>query len=132
MSRTPVLVILSLCFRTAAVGQTRDSPTSQLALVGGTIYVSPTEDPIRDGVVLTRDGKITAVGKRASVRITPGIETIDCSGSTITAAFWNSHVHFLQRKWADAATLPESELTRQLQAMLTRYGFTSVFDTWSM
>jgi hypothetical protein len=54
------------------------------------------------------------------------------SGLTITAGFWNSHVHFLQRKWADAATLPESELTRQLQAMLTQYGFTSVFDTWSM
>jgi predicted amidohydrolase YtcJ len=100
----------SVGFRTAAVGQASDSPNGRLALVGGTIYVSPDEDPIRDGVVLIQDGKIAAVGKRASVRITPGIQTVDCSGSTITAGFWNSHVHFLERKWADAATLPESEL----------------------
>ena len=36
-----------------------------LALVGGTIYVSPTQRPKRNGVVLIRDGKIAAVGSRA-------------------------------------------------------------------
>jgi hypothetical protein len=38
-----------------------------LALVGGTVYVSPTEQPIRDGVVLIRGGNIAAVGNRAQV-----------------------------------------------------------------
>jgi hypothetical protein len=57
---------------------------------------------------------------------------LDCSGLTITAGFWNSHVHFFERKWANAATIPAPELTRQLQEMLTRYGFTSVFDLGSM
>lgn len=38
--------------------------TSALALVGGTIYASSAEKPIRDRVVLIRDDKITAVGKR--------------------------------------------------------------------
>jgi imidazolonepropionase-like amidohydrolase len=104
----------------------------RVALVGGTIYPNPTEEPIRDGVILIDGGKIATVGNRASVRVPPGTQTIDCSGLTIAAGFWNSHVHFLQRKWADAATLPRSDLDRQLQAMLTRYGFTSVFDTWSM
>jgi imidazolonepropionase-like amidohydrolase len=41
-------------------------------------------------------------------------------------------VHFFERKWANAATIPSSELARQLEDMLTRYGFTSVFDTGSM
>src|SRR5262249_14892144 len=45
--------------------------------------------------------------------------------------FWNSHVHFIQRKWADASRIPAAELAGQLQDMLTRYGFTSVFDTGS-
>lgn len=103
-----------------------------LALVGATIYVNPTEEPIQDGVVLIRDGTIAAVGTRTSVPISPGSETIDCSGDTITAGFWNSHVHFFERKWANVASLPAAELTRQLQDMLTRYGFTSVFDTGSM
>src|SRR5207302_1975611 len=104
----------------------------QLALVGGTIYVSPTENAIRDGAILIRDGKIAAVGPRASVQIPPGIQTLDCSGLTVTAGFWNSHVHFTERKWADAAAIPALELARQLQEMLTRYGFTSVFDLGSI
>jgi imidazolonepropionase-like amidohydrolase len=104
-----------------------------LALVGGTIYVSPVADPIRDGVVLIRDGKIAAAGTRkSSAKIIRGVEILDCSGLTITTGFWNSHVHFMERKWADAANIPAAELTEQLQTMLTRYGFTSVFDTGSM
>jgi imidazolonepropionase-like amidohydrolase len=47
---------------------------------------------------------------------------------TITAGFWNSHVHFYERKWAKAAEIPVAELEQQLQDMITRYGFTTVFD----
>ena len=100
-------------------------------MVGGTIYVSPTEEPIRDGVVLIRDGKIAAVGSRTSLEVPQTFSSLDCSGLTITAGFWNSHVHFFERKWADAATIPGPELSEQLQDMLTRYGFTSVFDIGS-
>jgi len=118
----------------AAVGLPQSTPgsTSTLALVGGTVYASPTDAPIRDAVVLVRDGRIAAVGDRRSLRVPQDVQIIDCAGLTITAGFWNSHVHFLQRKWADAAKTPASELERQLQEMLTQYGFTSVFDTWSM
>jgi imidazolonepropionase-like amidohydrolase len=77
-------------------------------------------------------GTIAAVGSRATVEATVAlprdVETLDCSGLTITAGFWNSHVHFFERKWADAAAIPAPELGRQLEGMLTRYGFTSVFD----
>ncbi|HUI57143.1 MAG TPA: amidohydrolase family protein [Bryobacteraceae bacterium] len=103
-----------------------------LALVGGTVYASPTADPVHGGVVLIQDGKITAVGSRASVEVPPATRSLDCSGLTITAGFWNSHVHFFERKWADAAAIPAAELGRQLQDMLTRYGFTSVFDIGSV
>ena len=111
--------------------QTLSAPEGQLLLAGGTIYVSPAEAPVNNGVVLIRDGKIVAVGRRGSIQIPNGVAILDCSGLTIMAGFWNSHVHFMERKWADAANIPASELTNQLQAMLTRYGFTSVFDTGS-
>ena len=116
---------------TGALGQPLNIPSGNLALVGGTIYVSPTEEPIRDGVVLIRDGKIAAVGSRTSLEVPQTFSSLDCSGLTITAGFWNSHVHFFERKWADAATIPGPELSEQLQDMLTRYGFTSVFDIGS-
>jgi len=126
------LAISSVFLSTQPATQTNTPPSSALALIGGTIDIDPTSPPIRDGVVLVLDGKITAVGNRRSVRIPGGAQTIDCSGLTVVAGFWNSHVHFLQRKWADAGTIPSPELARPLQTMLTQYGFTSVFDTWSM
>jgi imidazolonepropionase-like amidohydrolase len=122
--------ILSGFLGMRAISQSRNA-VAQLALVGGTIYTSPTDKPIRDGVILVDGGKIAAVGRRASVRIPRGTEVIDAAGSTITAGFWNSHVHFLERKWMDPAKLPAPDLTRQFEMMLTQYGFTSVFDIWS-
>jgi len=107
-------------------------PPVSLALVGGTIYVSPTTEPIRDGVVLIQGGTIAGVGSRALLPVPETVQSIDCSGRAITAGFWNSHVHFFERKWANAAAIPAPELGRQLQDMLTRYGFTSVFDIGSM
>ncbi len=103
-----------------------------LTLTGGTIYVSPTEEPIRDGLVRIQDGNIASVGSRALLQVPQNAESLDCSGLTITAGFWNSHVHFFERKWVNAATIPMPELSRQLQEMLTQYGFTSVFDIGSM
>ena len=37
----------------------------------------------------------------------------------------------MERQWAGAADIPSAELSGQLQAMLTRYGVTSAFDTGS-
>jgi imidazolonepropionase-like amidohydrolase len=102
-----------------------------MALVGATIYANPTDAPIRDGVVLIRDGTIAAVGSRISILVPKGAEVLDCAGRTIMAGFWNSHVHFMERKWANVEKIPAAELTDQVQTMLTRYGFTSVFDTGS-
>lgn len=101
------------------------------ALVGATIYVSPAAEPIRDGVVLIQGEKIVAVGRRAQMQFPETARVLDCFGLAVTAGLWNSHVHFFERKWADAATIPAPELTRQLRDMLTRYGFTSVFDIGS-
>ncbi|HXZ80182.1 MAG TPA: amidohydrolase family protein [Terriglobales bacterium] len=110
----------------------QDTANESLALVGGTIYASPTEEPIRDGVVLIQGEKIAAVGSKAAMPIPKDARVIDCSGLTVTAGFWNSHVHFFERKWANVAEIPAPELKRQLEDMLTRYGFTSVFDLGSM
>ena len=112
----------------ARTAQPRTGAAGSLVLAGATVYVSPSETPIADGIIVVRDAVIAAVGTRGSVRVPPDATTLDCSGLTVTAGFWNSHVHFGERKWADASNIPAAELVEQLQTMLTRYGFTSVFD----
>jgi imidazolonepropionase-like amidohydrolase len=99
-----------------------------LALVGGTVWTSPSEQPIPNATVLIESGKITAVGPSSQIKIPSGAQKLDCTGLTITAGFWNNHIHFTERKWAEAASIPAPELARQLRDMLLRYGFTSAFD----
>jgi imidazolonepropionase-like amidohydrolase len=128
-----LLVLLSLSFSPSVHPQTKNASANQrVALVGGTIYSAPFQPPIPNGVVLIENGKIIAVGEKGKVQIPPGAETIDCTGRTIVAGFWNSHVHFTEPKWENAASLSATQLTKQLQEMLTRYGFTSVVDTGSL
>src|SRR5258708_4911166 len=116
--RITVLVLAALFAFTAG----QKPRNGDLALVGATVYVNPTEEPLHNGVVLINEGKIAAVGPRSQVQIPPSAQLVDCSGLTITAGFWNSHVHFMERKWTDVASIPAPELDQQLQQMLTRYG----------
>ena len=102
--------VAALIILVAMFGQSINSRSDYLALAGGTIYVSPTEEPIPDGVVLINDGKIAAVGTRGQVKIPQSAQLVDCTGRTITAGFWNSHVHFMERKWADVAAIPTGEI----------------------
>ncbi|HEV8334638.1 MAG TPA: amidohydrolase family protein [Steroidobacteraceae bacterium] len=126
-----LLQVVAVALMAGAPAVAPAAPTQPLALVGGTIYVDPMQAPIEGGVVLIEDGKIAAVGAGRALHIPDGTEVVDCSGMTVTAGFWNSHVHFFERKWADAAGIPAAELTGQIEDMLTRHGFTSVFDLGS-
>jgi hypothetical protein len=108
-----------------------NSPTEYPLLVGATIFISPTEVPIRDGVVLIQGEKIVAVGTRAQMQFG------DRPGHRLFRPFGHRRLleqlrPFFERKWASVTDIPASELTRQLQDMLTRFGFTSVFDIGSM
>jgi len=49
----------------------------------------------------------------------------------VTAGFQNSHVHFTESGFANAATRPAAELAAAMTDMLNRYGFTTVVDTTS-
>jgi imidazolonepropionase-like amidohydrolase len=106
----------------AAVAQT-------LVLKGGSVYASPEATPISDAVIVTSAGVITAVGRADEVQIPPDARVIDCSGKTIVAGFWNSHVHFTEAVWKNADSAPAAPLTAHMQEMLTRWGFTTV---WSL
>ena len=128
---------LLIALLTAACGPTtteapRAAAESVTALVGGRVQAAPEAMAIADGVVVVTDGLITDVGRRGDVRVPAGAMVIDCAGGTVTAGFWNSHVHFMQPVWSEAATAPAERLTATLRAMLTSYGVVRVLDTGSL
>ena len=102
-----------------------------LVLKGGSVYASPDAAAISDAVIVTSSGVITAVGRANEVQIPPDARVIDCTGKTVVAGFWNSHVHFSEAVWRDAGSAPAASLTALMQEMLTRWGFTTVWDIGS-
>ena len=114
-----------------AVGTSATASAQTLALVGGSVYASPDATPLLDAVVLASNGIITAVGSRNDVPIPGDARVIDCTGKIIVAGFWNSHVHFTQDVWRNAGSAPAAPLTEHMQAMLTKWGFTTVWDLGS-
>jgi imidazolonepropionase-like amidohydrolase len=105
---------------------------SDLALVHAKIYPSPTESPIENGAIVVRAGRVLAVGPTAAIKIPRHATVIDCNGLVVTAGFWNSHVHILTPGLLHAEKLSSEQITTQLQEMLTRWGFTTVFDIASV
>lgn len=132
--RRCVFLLLCVCLGSlllSAGGQSRAGKNNPLAIVGAKIYPSPTAPPINNGVVLIQNGRITVVGERGRVIIPKDTPVLDCTGLTVVAGFWNSHVHFSESKWEDAAHIPSARLNQQLRDTFTRYGFTTVFDLGS-
>ena len=101
---------------------------ADLAIVDARIYPSPDAAPIEHGTVLLRDGLIAGIGSSDQITVPAGATVIEGAGRVVTAGFWNSHVHFLSPVLREAATRPASELDVALETMLTRWGFTTVFD----
>jgi imidazolonepropionase-like amidohydrolase len=103
-----------------------------LVCVGAKIYPSPTGHPIENAVLIVNDGKISVVAAKAGLKydLPSSALHLDCAGKVVVAGFWNSHVHFTNG-WDGAATLPVDKLEAHLQKMLTRWGFTTVWDLGS-
>ncbi len=124
--------VLSFVALLALLAPCAQAQVSGLALVGAKIYPAPGEPAIENGAILIRDGHIAAVGPSDKIRIPHGTTVLDCKGLVVTAGFWNSHVHLLTPGLLHAENLSSAQIGSQLEEMLTRWGFTSVFDVASV
>jgi imidazolonepropionase-like amidohydrolase len=104
---------------------------SDLVLIHARVYPSPGQQPLNDATIVLHDGRIASISTSTRVQPPPGAAVIDCSGLTVTAGLWNSHVHLLPVDLLHADQKTGPQLTVALQQMLTRWGFTSVFDVAS-
>jgi imidazolonepropionase-like amidohydrolase len=126
--RHPIMLSAFLLAAIQATPVAAEARGGDIAIVHARVYPSPEAAPIEDGTVVVRDGRIVAVGASAAVRPPAGVRTLDARGETLTAGFWNSHVHIMPAALIGAETAPAARLQTALEQMLTRWGFTTVFD----
>jgi imidazolonepropionase-like amidohydrolase len=119
----------------SALGLGASGFSSDLVLTHARIYSSPADPPIEDGTIIVKHGRIDAVGPSSEIKIprfARAVTILDCRGFVVTAGFWNSHVHILTPGLLHAEKQSSAELSSQLEQMLTRWGFTTVFDIASV
>ena len=96
--------------------------TESLLIPADKIYTAPDSPPLLQGSVLVQGGRIRAVAdERSRIAIPEGTRTSECRG-VVVAGFQNSHVHFTELVWRDAAHAPVKLLNDRLEAMLTKHG----------
>ncbi len=122
------LLLIVICMPSEGCYHRKKSATEIWAIVGAKIYPAPFSDPVVNGIILIKDGKILEIGAQENVSLPSNVEVLDASGLTITAGLWNSHVHFMEPHWLRADSLPAEQLNKQIKTMLTKYGFTYAFD----
>jgi imidazolonepropionase-like amidohydrolase len=118
-------------------------PPPPRALVGATLVDGTGAEPVRDAVVLVRNGQIDCAGPRTDCPVPDGMDTVDLKGQWITPGLIDSHVHFSQTGWADGrpdsidlrAKHPYEEVVADLRTHPERFGrswlcsgVTAVFD----
>jgi imidazolonepropionase-like amidohydrolase len=119
------------------------TPPPPRALVGATLIDGTGKAPVRDAVVLMRNGRIEYAGPRARLRLPAGVDTLDVHGLTVAPGLIDAHVHYSQTGWydgrPDAADLrdrhPYDEVERRLREHPEAFhrswlatGVTAVFD----
>ncbi len=104
-----------------------------LAITGATIIDGTGSDPIRRGVVLLTDDRITAVGASRAVEIPESATRIDARGKYVIPGLMDANLHLFLN--IDLETLIKyegryHEIILEAAQITLRTGQTTVFDTW--
>ncbi len=95
------------------------------AFVGATIIDGNGGTPIKDGVLLIQNGRITAVGTRAQVPVPKNATIREVSGKTIMPGIINAHGHVGDTKGIEGGHYSAQNIIDNL-ALYARYGVTTV------
>src|SRR2546426_427836 len=113
------------------------------AFIGATLVDGTGAAPVRNAVVVMRDGRVACAGPRAACPVPPDADTVSAAGKWIIPGLVDTHVHFSQTGWVDGRPdaldlreqYPYDQVEADLHARPERFfrsylcsGVTSVFD----
>jgi len=73
--------------------------SGSFAFVGATVINTTGKPTIANATVVTRDGKIVAVGPSKKIKLPPDVQRIDVAGKFIIPGLWDMHAHYEQVEW---------------------------------
>ncbi len=85
----------------AAVLPAQEAAPSRLVLRAARIIDGTGAAPIRNGVIVVENDRITAVGAAESVRVPAGARVVDLGDATLLPGFIDAHVHLTGRDLSD-------------------------------
>lgn len=86
---------------TTAFPSSPGTPPPPFALAGATLLDGTGGPPVRDAIVVLRDGRIACAGPRGACAIEPDVEVVEAAGKWIIPGLVDAHVHYSQTGWAD-------------------------------
>jgi len=121
------LIVLPNPYSGKAFKQAAGSAASTFAISGANIWDGAASAPILDGVIVVGNGRIRAVGPRASTPIPKGAMVISGAGKTLIPGLINAHGHVGMTKGLKAGpdNYSEENVLAQLR-QYARYGVTTV------
>lgn len=131
--RIATTATLSLLLTLSPLTRAVNSSSDELALVGGTVIIATGQPPIPDAVVLIENGRIKAVGPRATVTVPSGVQIVDAHGKFITPGIIDTNAHLV------LMTVPEffvkyedrfEDIALESAQVGLKYGITTIMDTW--
>ena len=94
--------VLAAALVAISFGVVGSASQAVMALVGGTLVNGTDATPVKDSVVVIREGRIACAGTRAACPVPRGAEVVDATGSWVTPGIVDAHVHLSQSGWADS------------------------------
>jgi imidazolonepropionase-like amidohydrolase len=139
LTRVPFVVVVLFTAVATSVAPRLAAQSSVVAVVGGTLIDGNGGAPIADTAIVASEGRLAAVGPRASVPVPAGARVIDAAGKFVMPGLVDTNVHLslyggVAERYETLARYHSRQKDIVLEAAQIdlKYGVTTVRDSYGL